>query len=243
MAREFRLTIAGHGIEARAKLPIGGTQIDGGSIILGPMNLALAARDGVRNVVLVPGEPPDRPLERRAGGKLVSYAAGEGMTEVVLGTGMSSYDQMLEGVDVVDDDCDWTIVTEDHDVLWPEGFTLRADGDRAPGTWPYELSHHGSSERLIYLQGPFVASQIPPPEQLVGPGMELVDQGDLDGTINTVLWFELSYEHEGVPWAQRFYYLPIDSEGIYLMRAQTDDDAREEVFDAADLMAGSFGPR
>ena len=73
--------------------------------------------------------------------------------------------------------------------------------------------------------------------------MEMVGQGDLKGTVKSVIWFELAYEHGGAQWRQRFYYLPIDSESVYLLRAQGTADVADKMFKAGDLVATSFRPR
>jgi hypothetical protein len=220
-------------------------------LIFGPMNTseatAQAARGGLKNALLKPGKPPTGALERRpiSGSPIVTYSSGpDGTTHLALGAGMDGYEAVLDTFRSADYPAHWAIITDDHEIRWPARFTLRVDGNLNPRSWPYELGFDGSGENLLYLQGPLRgATQIPAPEQLVAPGMEMVGNGQLKGTVNSVLWFELAYEHGGAQWRQRLYYLPIDSESVYLLRAQGTANVTSTVFEAADLIATSFRPR
>lgn len=245
-ARQFSLSIAGYGVEASPRLPVGVAHLEDDTLIFGPMNASEVPAQGLKNVLLKPGKPPTA-LEKRLtpGTPLVTYSSGEdGTTLLALGNGMDGHESVLELFRAADYPAQWAIITDDHEIRWPASFTLRADGDLNPRSWPYELGLNGSGENLLYLQGPLTGpKQIPAPEQLLAPGMEMVGQGDLKGTVNSVIWFELAYEHGGAQWRQRFYYLPIDSESVYLLRAQGTADVADKMFKAADSVATSFRPR
>lgn len=249
--RQFSLVIAGYGVEAKPKLPAGVAHLEDSTLIFGPMNAApakaQAAQGGLKNVLLKPGKAPRGVLEKRPipGSPIVTYSTGqEGTTQLALGNGMDSYEAVLEGFRATDGPAQWTIVTDDHEIRWPAKLTLRADGDLNPGSWPYEFGLDGSAENLLYLQGPLTGpEQIPPPARLIAPGMEMVGQGDVKGTVNAVIWIELAYEHGGAKWKKRFYYIPIDSESVYLLRAQVTEAVSAKMFEAADLIATSFRPR
>jgi hypothetical protein len=243
--------IAGYGVEVALRLPVGVAHLEDGTLIFGPMNAAVAkaqaAQGGLKNVLLKPGKAPTGAIENRPipGSPIVTYSSGqEGTTQLALGNGMDSYEAVLEGFRAADHPAQWTLVTDDHEIRWPARFTLRADGDLNPRSWPYEFGLDGSADNLLYLQGPLRGpEQIPHPEQLVAPDMEMVGQGDVKGTVMSVIWFEVAYEHGGAEWRQRFYYIPIDSESIYLLRAQGTEALIDKMFDAADLIATSFRPR
>lgn len=246
-ARQFSLSIAGYGVEVSPRLPVGVAHLEDGTLIFGPMNATEVPAQGLKNVLLKPGKPPTAAFEKRLapGTPLVTYSSGEeGTTLLALGNGMDGYESVLERFRTADYPAQWAIITDDHEIRWPTRFTLRADGDLTPRSWPYELALDGSDQNLLYLQGPLTgAKQIPAPEQLIAPGMEMVGQGDLKGTVKSVIWFELAYEHGGAQWRQRFYYLPIDSESVYLLRAQGTADVADKMFKAGDLVATSFRPR
>jgi hypothetical protein len=246
--KPFSLLIAGYGIEATPRLPAGIAQMEDGTLLFGPMNVAEAKKTGqLNNILIKPGKPPKGALEKRArsDANIVVYStAEEGATQVALGIGMEGYDAVLSGLRTAPHPAQWTLITDDYEIRWPAKFTIRVDGDLNPRSWPYELGLDGSSENLLFLQGPLTGpEQIPPPERLVAPNQEMVDQGSLKGTVNTVIWIELTYEHGGSRWRQRFYYIPRDSESVYLLRVQGTADVAEKMFAAADLMATSFRRR
>ena len=156
---------------------------------------------------------------------------------------MVSYEPVLESYRAADHPAHWTLVTNDHEIRWPAKFTLRADGEMNPRTWPYELALDGSRENLLWLQGPLRGKQIPTVEHLVAPGMAIAARGELNGSAGTVRWMEVAYEKEGTKWRQRSYWLPVDSDSQYLLRAQGTLDVSGVVFSAADVVATTFRPR
>lgn len=219
------LLVVGYGIEAKPRLPVGVAHLEDGTLIFGPVDAAQAnaqaSAGGIKNVLLKPGP---------AGGR----------AQMALGKGMETYDAVLEQIAAADHPPHWAIATDDYVIRWPARLTLRADGDPKR---PFELALGGTAAEFLCMQGRFTGpDQIPRPEQLVGPGMEMVGQGDVKGA-DSVIWFELGYEHRGASWRQRFYYLPFGSDSIYVLRAQATEPARDKMIDAADSIAGSFRPR
>ncbi len=248
--RQLSLIVAGYGIEAIPRLPVGVASLEDGTLIFGPVDAAAAQAQangaGIKNVLIKPGRAPGGAVDKRPfpGTELVTLWSGEkGTTMLVLGAGMADYEPVLEAFRTADRPAAWSIVTDDHEIRWPMGFTLRVGSDVKAGSWPYELGLDGSTENLLFLQGPLTGAQIPPPEYFAAPGMQQVGQGVLKGTVASVRWIELAYQEDGAAWRQRSYYLPVDSESVYLLRVQGKTDVTGKMFEAADLVATSFTPR
>jgi hypothetical protein len=250
--RRFSLLIAGFGVEVRPKLPAGIAQLADQTLIFGPLGPAHAeqqrqATGRIQNVLIKPGAPPTAPLEKRPlpNSELLMYSSGQaGTTELALGVEMTSYSTVLDEVATAAHPAGWRLLTDNHKIPWPAGFTLRVDGDLDPRSYPYELGLGGSRDNMLTLQGPLTGpKQIPHPEQLIAPYQRLVGQGSLEGTVNTVIWIDLAYEHGGASWRQRCYYLPLDTESVYLLRAQGTQDVADAMFAAADAIASEFRPR
>jgi hypothetical protein len=251
-SRQFSLLIAGFGVEVRPKLPAGIAQLADRTLIFGPINPTQAqqqrqATGRIQNVLIKPGAAPTAPLEKRPipNSELLMYSSGEpGTTQLALGVEMTSYATVLDEVTTATHPAGWRLLTDNHEIPWPAGYTLRVDGDLDPRSVPYELGLAGASDCMLTLQGPLKGpKQIPQPEQLIAPYQTLVGRGSLDGTVNTVIWIELAYEHGGSSWRQRCYYLPLDTESVYLLRAQGTQDVADAMFVAADAVAAAFRPR
>ncbi|MEZ4237605.1 MAG: hypothetical protein R3F59_15945 [Myxococcota bacterium] len=241
---EFSLVIAGYGVEATPRLPVGVAHLEDDTLIFGPMNAAQAEQGGVRNALLRPGDAPTAAIEKRPGTPVVTYSSDQpGTTVLALGNGMDSYEAVLTGFRAADQPPQWTLVTDGYEIRWPTRFTLRADGDPNPRSWPYEFGLDGSAENLVFLQGPLTGAQVPTPKALVAPGMERVGEGEVEGANASIPWFELAYEHGGAKWKQRFYYIPFDAGSTYLLRAQGTDGAMAVITEGADLIATSFRSR
>src|SRR3954469_4525254 len=94
---KFLIVIAGHGIEARPRLPTAAAHLTDGTLIFGPFDLPAARASGqIRNVLIKPGESPTAVLEPRTvsdgGGGIVTYSTAQrGTTQLVLGTGMRDH--------------------------------------------------------------------------------------------------------------------------------------------------------
>jgi hypothetical protein len=208
----FSLSIVGHGVEARLRLPIG-VAWTGDNLLLGPMNLELAraqnAAGGIRNGVLVPGK-----------------------REVAV-AGVAQERDLVEWIgSCFDCEDHWALRTDDYELALPRGWTLRVDG---AGEWPWELALGGSSDDLIYLRGPVPMSRIPPPNKAAGPGMSLWEQGT-----DPYAWFELAYHVVDTPFRQRSYTIPLDDDAAYLLTAQSAESAHAQMIEAAELVASSF---
>lgn len=243
-ARQFTLSIAGHGVSARPVLPASIAHLADGTLVVGPYDLPSARASGtVRTAAIRPGMPPTRPFIKHAMSdtSIVTYSTEErGTTQLVLGAGMQSYDDVLSAFGAHGGGgAEWRIVTDNHEVAWPAGFLLRASGQLADENGPYELRLDGSPANAIHLYGPLHGDRIPPPEALNAVGQSRIDASTLPGVVRPVK----HYTFEGDATAQRYYYVHLDAEAIYLVRARAAIDLAASVFAAADLVASSLRPR
>lgn len=246
-SRQFTLTIAGFGIEAKPRLPATAAHLADGMIIFGPYDVAAARALGeIKNVLIRPGSPPMGLLARHAlsENSIVTYSSAQrGSTQLVLGTGMRDYDPVLESVSIADHPAGWRIITDDHEIVWPATMVLRVDGNLANHTGPYELALDGSMHDVITFHGPLIGDRIPRPEQLLSPGQSWGESGSFDGTVKTVRWFTVGHTLGDVATLLRYYLVPIDRDAIYLLRAQATEDSAPAMFGAADFVARSLRPR
>jgi hypothetical protein len=242
-ARQFTLAISGHGVSARPILPASIAHLADGTLVLGPFDLPAARASGtVRTACIQAGTPPTRAFIKHAMSEtsIVTYSTEErGTTKVVLGTGMQTYDDVMSSFGTADDTAPWRIVTDNHDIVWPAGFTLRASGNLADEHGAYELRLDGSPTNVIHLYGPLVGEKIPPPEALNAARQSRIDASSLPGVVKSVK----HYTFEGDSTAQRYYYVHLDSSAIYLVRARATIDAAATVFAGADAVATSLRPR
>lgn len=241
--RTFSLALAGHGVEMVPRLPATIAHLVDGTIVVGPYDAASAKASGnIKNVLVRPGTPPTGALEPRTvtDTSIVTYSTAQrGSTQLVLGPGMQSYDEVLETFRTMPHLGDWRLVTDNHELLWPAGLTLRATGNLAAEHGPYELSLDGSQVNVINLYGPLAGDKIPAPEQLNAAGQTRIDADTLPGTVRPVK----HYTFEGDASAQRYYYVHLDAAVIYLLRARATVDAAKTMFAATDTIARSLRPR
>jgi hypothetical protein len=242
-ARQFALSIAGHGVSARPILPASIAHLADGTLVLGPFDLPTARASGtVRTLCIQAGAPPTRAFVKHAMSdtSIVTYSTEErGTTKLVLGMGMQSYDDVLASFGTIPNAEPWRILTDNHEILWPAGFTLRASGNLGDEHGAYELRMDGSPTNVIHFYGPLHDEKIPPPEALNSAGQSRIDAGSLPGVIKAVK----HYTFEGDSTAQRYYYVHLDSHVIYLVRARATIDAAAAVFAGADTIAQSLRPR
>jgi len=241
--RTFSLVIAGHGIEARPHLPAAAAHLADGTLVFGPYDLAAAkAQNAVKNVLIRPGAPPGSALERRSisENSIVTYSTAQrGTTQLVLGTGMRDHGEVLASIGIAKQPPGWRILTDQIELLWPAGFSLRASGDTSAEHGPLHLAHEGSAHDAIYFYGPLVGDKIPAPEQLHTGGGTRIDAASFAGAIRTVK----HYTFEGDSFGQRFYYVALDTTAIYLVRACATIDKAKLVFAAADAICSALRPR
>lgn len=121
-----------------------------------------------------------------------------------------------------DEGARWALVFEaGYRFEWPENTALWSTDDSV--NWAVELTIAGGPlDQMLYVQGPFLASHAPSLEALIGPGMEAVGRMNLDGSAGVIQAIELAYQHEGQPWRQWRYLVPIGPEQVVLITAQTD---------------------
>ncbi len=246
-SRQFSLTIAGFGIEAKPRLPATAAHLVDGMIVFGPYDVAAARALGeIKNVLIRPGTPPTGLLARHAlsENSIVTYSSAQrGSTQLVLGTGMRDFDPVLESVKVADHPAQWRIITDDHEIVWPATMVLRVDGNLANRTGPYELALDGSIDNVISFHGPLIGDRIPRPEQLLSPGQSWGESGSLDGVVKSVRWFTVGHTLGEITTLQRYYFVHLDRDAIYLLRAQSTPESAPAMFGAADFIARSLRPR
>lgn len=242
-ARQFTLAITGHGVSARPILPASIAHLADGTLVLGPFDLVAARASGsVRTVCIQPGTPPTRAFVKHAMSEtsIVTYSTEErGTTKLVLGGGLQSYDEVLSAFGPAATAEPWRIVTDNHEILWPARFTLRASGNLADEHGAYELRQDGSPTNAIHFYGPLQGDRIPPPEALNTIGQSRIDAASIPGVVRPVK----HYTFEGDATAQRYYYIHLDAAVVYLARARATIDAASTVFAAADAVARSLRAR
>jgi len=241
--RAFTLTVAGHGIETRARLPLAAAHLSDGTLVFGPYDLPAARSSGrIRTALIQPGTAPSAPLAPHSMNEnsIVTYSSEErGTTKLVLGAGMRDHGELLEAFGPAPHAAIWRIVTDQIDVWWPAGFSLRATGDVHAPDGPFHLAHDGSPHDAIHLYGPLAGDHIPPPERLQAGGGVRIDAGSLDGADRAIK----HYTFEGDAAAQRYYYVHLDAQVIYLVRARASIGTAAVLFKAADVVCASLKPR
>ena len=241
--RRFALTIAGHGIETRPRLPIAAAHLSDGTLVFGPFDLPAARSSGqIRSAVITPGSSPSAPLapHSTSNAGIVTYTSEErGTTKLVLGAGLRDHGELLESLTPASHAAVWRLVTDQVDLWWPPGFSLRATGDATAADGPFHLTHDGSPHDAIHLWGPLSGDNIPPPERLQAGGGTRIDAASLDGAVSPIK----HYTFESDASAQRYYYVPLDAQVIYLVRARAALDTAATVFKAADVLCASLKPR
>lgn len=245
--RQFSLRIAGHGVEAMPHWPIAIAHLADGTLVLGPIDIAAAKAAGnSTNVLIRPGTPPTGALEKRRNSEhgIVTYSSAErGTTQLVLGVGMQSYDQLLARFHTTADTGPWRIVTDNCELAWPASLLLKVDGDLASPSGPFVLALDGSAGKLITFHGPYLGDGIPTREQLIPPSQHHGEAGKIDGANGTISWCSSTVQHEATTWIQRYYTVPLDVGAAYIIRAQTTLDQAPALFAAADVIARSLRPR
>lgn len=248
----WSLEVVGHGIAFTPILPRGIAHLADGTLILGPMGNAGDAK--VSNVLVKPGRSPTRELTQQTTEEgIVRFSSGEdGSTAIALGAGMDSYGGLISQVRSGAPAGDWKLVTLDHSISWPKGLTLRVDGDEAVDSYEYEFTVGNSSEDILYLRGPLAPRSaesgspspldIPHLDELVLDWQTEVGRGQLQGSQGAVPWLEIRYAHGGDDWRARFYWLALDTDRVYLLRAQARESLATMMLASADQIAASFRP-
>ncbi|MDX2091485.1 MAG: hypothetical protein SFX73_26730 [Kofleriaceae bacterium] len=241
--RSFSLAITGYGIEATPRLPATIAHLADGTLVFGPYDAVSARASGeIKNVLIRPGTPPTGVMEPRAisGNSIVTYSTAQrGSTQLVLGTGMQTYEGVLETFRAMPHGGGWRLVADNHEIVWPAGLMLRGTGNLSDENGPYELALDGSRTNLINLYGPLGGDKIPAPEQLNAAGQTRIDADSIPGAVKPVK----HYTFEGDATVQRYYYAHLDASVIYLIRARATTEAAKTVLAAADAITRSLRPR
>jgi hypothetical protein len=130
----------------------------------------------------------------------------------------------------------WRVETSLYTVEWPDGFAVHSPPDEG-GPSMFDL--HGPAGSLVYIQGPFVADNVPAPDQMVGPGQALVDQRREDGRE----LIELAYAHGGEDWRQVHCIVPFAETHCLIVTAQAPACSALQTSSALDVMARSLQGR
>jgi hypothetical protein len=155
------LRIVGHGIDVIPRLPVTVGWLEGDVLMIGE-GLAGAA-------FLKPGRPTPGRLVRSVDARstLLKLSTGPGATEVLLPRGQADPDRLFVEVRTSDRAGGWTIVTQDQELAWPRGFSLRVLEASDSRQRAYELFVDGAPECAIEVHGPFGEGDVP--AALMGP--------------------------------------------------------------------------
>jgi hypothetical protein len=108
----------------------------------------------------------------------------------------------------------WRVETSLFGFEWPEGFSVASAQDDSDHTLFYLK---GPDDAVVYPQGPLADERVPPPAELVAPGQEIVQTYAFDNDVHVV---ELAYEHEGKPWWQSHWKVPVGASRVVVFSGQ-----------------------
>jgi hypothetical protein len=127
----------------------------------------------------------------------------------------------------------WRVETSVFTCRWPDGFALASAPSPGP---PFDL--HGPGGSLVFVQGPFGLTRLPPIDRMVGPEQTVFRSGSSPRGG----WVELGYEHGGVPWRQTHRVVE-DGRGFALVvTSQAPEQWARPVEQAAEVVAASLAP-
>ncbi|MCW3813908.1 hypothetical protein ONA91_05490 [Micromonospora sp. DR5-3] len=128
---------------------------------------------------------------------------------------------------------DWRLEVGPFSLCWPPGFHVESPADAADSTPCYLL---GPDETVIFPQGPVPLERLAAPDALVAPGQRVVDRRVLDDDIDVV---ELAYVHDGAPWRQAYWVIPVGLDKALVLTGQAPEAAAPTVRAAGDRMAAT----
>ena len=126
---------------------------------------------------------------------------------------------------------DWRLEAGPFSLCWPGGFDIESPSDPQDGT-PFYL--HGPHHAMIFPQGPVPLARLAGPDALVAPGQRIVDRRLLDDDIDVV---ELAYAHDGAPWWQAHWVIPVGREWALALTGQAPAADSAAVRAGGDQMA------
>jgi hypothetical protein len=156
---------------------------------------------------------------------------GRAGTEVHLGGGVEDV-EILAQLETGPLTRHWAVETEGFACRWPPGLGLASTP--AGAAWPFEF--YGPNGAFVFLRGPLQGEQVPTPQQMVGPGQELVDQ-EVTGN---GLRMDLEYTHEGAVWNQRHHWVGFAQETAILLTGQAPRDIFAGISQAMDVIVASL---
>ncbi|WP_200214641.1 hypothetical protein [Micromonospora coerulea] len=169
---------------------------------------------------------------RAAGPSLVEVAVGswEGERRAVIGPGSASVPDV---VDVTEGTVtgDWRLEVGPFTLCWPDGFDVQSPHDPADHTPCYLIA---SDQAMIFPQGPTPLERLAAPDALVAPGQRIVDRRLLGEDIDVV---ELAYEHDGAPWWQAHWVIPVGGQQALIFTGQAPVEESGLLRVAGDRMA------
>lgn len=180
--------------------------------------------------------PGDRPASAPASALTAGlWRFGVGGPTIELDDGVT-LDEVGARFDTGLADGPWTVLGPGFFIDLPPGVMLM------PGKRPradYELHLPRTADHFIsFLRHAGPHSRNPPRP---GPGHELVADVELECPGRTVRYVEMAYPHQGEPWRQRFYMVPVGEEKTMVVRAQATAARAAELFAAADEVAATLG--
>lgn len=158
---------------------------------------------------------------------------------IQLGPGTREADEVL--LDFFDGEADegagWALVFEaGYRFDWPENTALWSTDESV--NWAIELTIAGGPlDQMLYVQGPFLTRDAPSLDAMIAPGMQMVGRASLDGSAGAIQAIELGYQHEGLPWRQWRYLVPIGPEHVVLVTAQTDAEGYAAMLELGQAVA------
>lgn len=159
-------------------------------------------------------------------------------SKVELGPDTASTDEVLASIGEQRFTRGWQLTTDDYRGAMPPGVVLWSTADDV--AWPFELTlASGSSDQMIYVQGPMPKRRAPKPKDLLADGMRTAGKGSLKTKSGSIRWVDFAYEHGGATWTQRRYWVPL-GRGVLLVTAQAAGETTMAMLQTADEFVSSL---
>ncbi|HEY5946947.1 MAG TPA: hypothetical protein VIV40_15695 [Kofleriaceae bacterium] len=188
---------------------------------------------GEREVArITPNDEPATGAANWLSSTMARFGEGGPLLELADGVALES---VLLRIDTGLPHVEWSGLAPGMVVELPLGVALvpAAPNDADPY---FELHAIGARDEFIS----FMPMQVAADEIVINPApyQRLVKQGKLDDMTFT----ECAYEHDGKPWRQIFYAVPLDEDVSVVVRAQASEPRVELLFQAAQAAASTLVP-
>lgn len=160
----------------------------------------------------------------------VTVGSGQGERRAVIGPGAASVRDVVD-VDEGPVTGDWRLEVGPFTLCWPDGLEVQSPQDPADPTPCYLFA---SEHAMIFPQGPTTLERLAAPDALVAPGQRIVGRRLLGEDIDVV---ELAYEHDGAPWWQAHWVVPVGRQRALIFTGQAPVEECGLVRAAGDRMA------